>query len=90
VRFVTVNMFATVFNDIIWDILGSVPLSPIQCYTDLVGPMFDRAYSSLLEGLSERGSLESTLVVATGSLDAHFESPLPEAAITGRSAGPSS
>ncbi len=66
VRFVTVNMFETVFNDITWDIHGSAPFSPIQCYSDLVGPMFDNAYSSLLEDLSERGLLESTLVLATG------------------------
>jgi hypothetical protein len=66
VRFVTVNMFETVFNDITWDIHGSAPFSPIQCYSDLVGPMFDNAYSSLLEDLSSRGLLESTLVVATG------------------------
>jgi hypothetical protein len=66
VRFVTVNMFETVFNDITWDIHGSAPFSPIQCYSDLVGPMFDNAYSSLLEDLSDRGLLQSTLVLATG------------------------
>jgi hypothetical protein len=66
VRFVTVNMFETVFNEITWDIHGSAPFSPIQCYRDLVGPMFDHAYSSLLEDLHERGLLQTTLVVATG------------------------
>src|SRR5262249_49095706 len=40
VRFVTVNMFETVFNEITWDIHGSAPFSPISCYRDLVGPMF--------------------------------------------------
>ena len=54
VRFVTVNMFETVFNEITWDIHGSAPFSPISCYSDLVGPMFDNAYSSLLEDLSDR------------------------------------
>ena len=54
VRFVTVNMFETVFNEITWDIHGSAPFSPISCYSDLVGPMFDNAYSSLLEDLSRR------------------------------------
>ncbi len=29
VRFVTVNMFETVFNEITWDIHGSAPFSPI-------------------------------------------------------------
>ena len=66
VRFVTLNMFDTVFNDITWDIHGSAPFSPISCYSDLVGPMFDNAYSSLLEDLSRIGLLDSTLVLATG------------------------
>jgi hypothetical protein len=66
VRFVTVNMFETVFDEITWDIHGSKPFSPISCYRDLVGPMFDMAYSSLLEDLQERGLLADTMVVATG------------------------
>ncbi len=66
VRFVTVNMFETVFDEITWDIHGSKPFSPISCYRDLVGPMFDMAYSSLLEDLAERGLLKDTMVVATG------------------------
>jgi len=66
VRFVTVNMFETVFDEITWDIHGSKPFSPISCYRDLVGPMFDMAYSSLLSELAERGLLSNTMVVATG------------------------
>ncbi len=66
VRYVTINMFETVFNEITWDIHGSAPFSPIACYRDLVGPMFDMAYSSLLEDLKQRGLLDDTLVVATG------------------------
>ncbi len=66
VRFVTVNMFETVFNEITWDIHGSAPFSPISCYTDLVGPMFDNAFSSLLEDLQDRGLLDDTIVVAMG------------------------
>src|SRR5438093_272388 len=66
VRFVTVNMFETVFNEITWDIHGSAPFSPISCYGDLLGPMFDNAYSSLLEDLHDRGMLENTLVLAMG------------------------
>ncbi len=66
VRFVTVNMFETVFDEITWDIHGSKPFSPISCYRDLVGPMFDMAYSSLLSELSERGLLDKTMVLATG------------------------
>ncbi len=66
VRFVTINMFETVFDEITWDIHGSKPFSPISCYRDLVGPMFDMAYSSLLEELSERGLLKNTMVVGMG------------------------
>jgi hypothetical protein len=66
VRFVTINMFETVFDEITWDIHGSKPFSPISCYRDLVGPMFDMAYSSLLVELSERGLLDKTMVLATG------------------------
>jgi hypothetical protein len=65
-RFVTVNMFDTVFDQVTWDSHGSKPFSPISCYRDTVGPMFDMAYSALLEDLNERGLLESTLVVAAG------------------------
>jgi Protein of unknown function (DUF1501) len=66
VRYVTVNMFETVFDEITWDIHGSRPFSPISCYRDLVGPMFDNAFSSLIEDLDQRGLLKNTLVVATG------------------------
>ncbi len=66
VRFVTVNMFDTVFNETTWDIHGSAPFSPISCYRDLMGPMFDHAYSTLLQDLHDRGLLDSTLVIATG------------------------
>jgi len=66
VRFVTVNMFETVFDEITWDIHGSKPFSPISCYRDLVGPMFDMAYSSLLGDLKDRGLLANTMVVAMG------------------------
>src|SRR5947207_2247156 len=65
-RFVTVNMSETVFDEITWDIHGSKPFSPISCYRDLVGPMFDNAYSSLLEELQDRRLLDSTMVVAMG------------------------
>jgi hypothetical protein len=66
VRFVTVNMFETVFNEITWDIHGSAPFSPIEAYRDLLGPMFDQAYATLLEDLHDRGLLDETMVVATG------------------------
>jgi hypothetical protein len=66
VRFVTVNMFETVFDEITWDIHGSSPFSPIECYSNQVGPMFDHAFSSLLEDLSATGMLDNTMLLATG------------------------
>ena len=66
VRFVTVNMFETVFNEITWDIHGSAPFSPIDCYKDEVGPNFDAGYATLIEDLAARGLLDETMVVAYG------------------------
>ena len=66
VRFVTVNMFETVFDEITWDIHGSSPFSPIECYSNLVGPMFDNGFTSLIEDLSQTGMLDNTMIVATG------------------------
>jgi hypothetical protein len=66
VRFVTVNMFETVFNEITWDIHGSAPFSPIECYKNEVGPNFDNAYTALLEDLQRRGMLDTTIVLAFG------------------------
>jgi hypothetical protein len=66
VRFVTVNMFETVFNEVTWDIHGSAPFTSIGSMDTYLAPMFDAAYSSLLEDLSERGLLENTIVVSTG------------------------
>jgi hypothetical protein len=66
VRFVTINMFETVFDEITWDIHGSKPFSPISCYKDLVGPMFDNAYSTLVQDLVDRGLYSNTMVIATG------------------------
>ena len=66
VRFVTINMFETVFNEITWDIHGSAPFSPIDCYRESVGPNFDNAYSALLEDLGSRGLLQNTMVIAFG------------------------
>jgi hypothetical protein len=62
VRFVTVNTFLTVFNEITWDIHGTKPFTSIEGMRDIVAPMYDRAYSALVADLSERGMLEKTLV----------------------------
>jgi len=66
VRFVTVNMFETVFDEITWDIHGSRPFTDITEMAKLVAPNFDRAFSTLLEDLHERGMLKSTLITAMG------------------------
>ncbi len=66
VRFVTINMFETVFNELTWDIHGSAPFTSIASMRDLLCPMFDSAFSSMVEDLDQRGLLDRTLVVATG------------------------
>jgi Protein of unknown function (DUF1501) len=62
VRFVTINTFITVFDEITWDIHGSKPFTSIQGMREIVAPMYDQAYSALLEDLSDRGLLPNTLV----------------------------
>jgi hypothetical protein len=62
VRFVTINTFITVFDEITWDIHGSKPFTSIEGMRDIVVPMYDQAYSALLEDLSQRGLLGKTLV----------------------------
>ena len=60
-------MFETVFNEITWDIHGSAPFSPIDCYKNEVGPNFDNAYSALIEDLSRIGpASKNTVVLAFG------------------------
>ena len=66
-RFVTVNMFPTVYDTVSWDCHaagGSLATTLNDYWT--VGPMFDTAFTALLEDLRTRGLLDSTLVVATG------------------------
>ena len=62
VRFVTVNTFLTVFNELSWDIHGSKPFISVTQMKEQVAPMYDRAYSALLEDLDQRGMLDDTLV----------------------------
>jgi uncharacterized protein (DUF1501 family) len=62
VRFVTVNTFLTVFNEITWDIHGSQPFTSIEGMKDVVAPMYDQAYAALIEDLAQRGMLDTTLV----------------------------
>lgn len=64
VRFVTVNTFITVFDEITWDIHGSKPFTSIEGMRDIVAPTYDQGYSALLEDLYQRGMLENTLVAS--------------------------
>ena len=62
VRFVTVNTFLTVFNEVTWDIHGSAPFTSIAGMKDIVAPMYDQGYSALIEDLSQSGLLDNTMV----------------------------
>ena len=62
VRFVTINTFLTVFDEITWDIHGSKPFTSIEGMKDIVAPMYDQGYSALIEDLRQRGMLDNTLV----------------------------
>ncbi len=66
VRVVTVNMYATVFNQVTWDCHGSAPFSTLDDYSRELLPTFDRAFSALIDDVDDRGRLDSTLVVAAG------------------------
>ena len=68
VRLATVNMFDTVYNAVTWDCHadGEALATTLDDYRDILCPMFDMAYSALLEDLAERGLLDTTLVVAMG------------------------
>ncbi len=66
VRFVTVNMFETVFDEVTWDIHGSRPFTDIAQMSRDVVPNFDRAFSALMEDLHDRGLLSNTVVTALG------------------------
>ncbi len=62
VRFVTVNTFLTVFDEITWDIHGTKPFTSIEGMRDIVAPMYDQGYAALIEDLDERGMLGNTMV----------------------------
>ena len=62
VRFVTINTFITVFDEITWDIHGSKPFTSIAGMKDIVCPMYDQGYSALIEDLDQRGMLPNTMV----------------------------
>jgi hypothetical protein len=63
VRFVTINTFLTVFDEITWDIHGSKPFTSIEGMKNIVAPMYDQAYAALVQDLADRGLLDDTMVV---------------------------
>jgi len=65
-RVVTVNMFDSVFDQVTWDCHGAGPFSTLDDYKRHLLPTFDRAFSALLDDLSDRGLLETTMVAAVG------------------------
>lgn len=62
VRFVTINTFLTVFNEVTWDIHGTAPFTSIEGMKNNIAPMYDQAYSTLIDDLQQRGLLGDTLV----------------------------
>jgi hypothetical protein len=68
VRLVTVNMFDSVFDRLTWDCHadGGSLATTLNDYRDHLCPIFDRAYTALLNDLAQGGLLDSTVVLATG------------------------
>lgn len=69
-RCVTVNLFDELGSRLTWDAHGDPACGPatIADCRDQLCPAFDMAMSGLLDDLSQRGLLESTLVVAVGEM----------------------
>jgi hypothetical protein len=67
-RFVTVNMYDTVFDSVSWDCHadGGSLRTNLDDIRNKVAPRFDTGIANLLELLEHFGLLDSTLVVATG------------------------
>jgi hypothetical protein len=68
VRFVTVNMFDSLAGRVTWDCHANESWAPatLSDYRNSLCPDFDRALSTLIDDLAQRGLLEETLVVAAG------------------------
>ena len=71
VRFVTINAFLTVFDEITWDIHGSKPFTSIEGMRDIVCPMYDQAYTALVEDLAQRGPARYDARVQPGGVRPH-------------------
>ena len=61
-------MFETVFDNLTWDCHadGGSLSTTLDDYRQTLCPMFDAAYTALLDDLHQRGMLQSTLVLAMG------------------------
>lgn len=68
-RWVTVNMFTEVYDALSWDChaAGGSLKTTLGDYRT-IAPIFDQAYTALLEHLRERGLLQNTFVLATGEM----------------------
>ena len=68
VRFVAVNMFDTLATRLTWDCHANESWAPatLADYRNVLCPDFDRALTTLLDDLDQRGLLNETLVVAAG------------------------
>jgi uncharacterized protein DUF1501 len=68
VRFVDVNMYDTVFGILCWDCHadGGSLFTKVSELKEKVAPIFDQAYTALLEDLTQRGLYEDTVVCAFG------------------------
>ena len=89
VRFVTVNTFLTVFDEITWDIHGSKPFTSIEGMRDIVAPMYDQAYAPARRPDRARPVEQHAGLQPGKNSAARRASIRPADAITGRNAGPS-
>ncbi|MHB8861770.1 MAG: DUF1501 domain-containing protein [Pirellulaceae bacterium] len=62
VRFVTIRTCEDYQDQNSWDVHGDPPFATVQEMKQTVAPMYDRAFSALVEDLASRGMLDNTLV----------------------------
>ncbi len=90
VRFVTLNTFLTVFDEITWDIHGSKPFTSIEGMRNIVAPMYDQAYQRPAgRPVPARHAGQDAGLPTWPSSAARRASIRPAAATIGRNAGPS-
>ena len=62
VRFVTLRTFADYRAPGSWDVHGGADFGSVESMRATVAPMYDQAYTALVEDLAQRGILDTTLV----------------------------